>query len=52
MKHESLEAQQVILSLEQILELRPLSEAEIQQRSIAKAKILGMAAVRKVKLRQ
>jgi hypothetical protein len=52
MKHESLEAQQVVLSLEQIQELRLLSDAEIQQKSLAKAKILGMAAVRKVKLHQ
>jgi hypothetical protein len=52
MKRDSDEAQQLVLQLDQLQEHRPLDDGEIQQRRMAKEKILGLAAVRKIKLRQ
>jgi hypothetical protein len=51
LKQEAHDAEQPVLSLDQ-QDLRQLTETETQQRKTAKSKILGLAAIWKVKLRQ
>jgi hypothetical protein len=50
-KQESAEAAQLVLQLDQQQDSRQLTDEEIRQRKIAKSMILGLAAVRKIKLR-
>jgi hypothetical protein len=50
-KQESAEAAQLVLQLDQQQDSRQLTNEEIRQRKIAKSMILGLAAVRKIKLR-
>jgi hypothetical protein len=51
-RQESLEAEQLVLRMDQLQEARPLTETELQLHEEAKNKILGMAAMRKIRLRQ
>jgi hypothetical protein len=52
LKKEFMEAHRNLLQLEQTQDTRPLSADETQQRITAKAKILGLASVRRTQLRQ
>jgi hypothetical protein len=52
LRRESKEAQELILKLDQEQDIRPLTTAEIQDRKAAKNRILGLAAVRKIQIRQ
>jgi hypothetical protein len=52
LKRDSDEAQQTVLRLNQLQEQRTLADHEIREKNLAKGKILGLAAVRKIKLRQ
>jgi hypothetical protein len=45
-------AQQLVMRVDQLQESRPLTEAGIQVHKAAKSEILGLASVRKIKLRQ
>jgi hypothetical protein len=49
---DTLAAQETILRLDQLQEARQLTSAELQQRRSAKDRVLGLAVVRKFKLRQ
>jgi hypothetical protein len=52
LKRDSEEAQQTVLRLNQLQEQRTLADHEIREKNLAKGKILGLAAVKKIKLRQ
>jgi exonuclease III len=51
-KQESMDASSTVLHLDQQQDTRQLTDEEIQQRKVAKGKILGLAAIRKLKMRQ
>jgi hypothetical protein len=52
LKKKSADTQQLVMHIDQLQDQRPLTNAEIQERKQAKGKIWGLAAVRKIKLRQ
>jgi hypothetical protein len=52
LRQESDQASSQVLQLDQLQETRLLIEQEIQDQQLAKSRILGLAAVRKIKLRQ
>jgi hypothetical protein len=51
-KKEYTEVHELVLRLDQVQDQRDLAEAEFQSRKEAKSKILGLAAVRKIRIRQ
>jgi hypothetical protein len=51
-KQESVEAQQLVLQMDELEEERPLTKAETQTHKAAKNKILEIAAMQKIRLQQ
>jgi hypothetical protein len=49
-KREYIEAQELVLRLDQLQDQRDLTAAEFQSRKEAKNKILGIAAVNKIRI--
>jgi hypothetical protein len=52
MRQEAFDVDQTILRLDQLQEQRVLTESEMAERQTAKGRIIGLAAVRRIKLRQ